>query len=214
MKIIAFNGSPRKEWNTATLLKKSLEGAKSKGAQTELVHLYDLNYKGCISCFSCKTKNGTSYGKCPVKDDLLPLFKKIETADALIFGSPVYLASVTGEMQSFLERLVFPYLAYAMPPVTLFPKKIPTAFIYTMGVPEDGAKEFNYPIRFGAIERLFKIIFGEKHETLCSYDTYQFDDYSKFVAPRFDPVAKLKRRNEVFPKECQKAFEIGVKIAS
>jgi Multimeric flavodoxin WrbA len=58
VKIIAFNGSPRKEWNTATLLKKALKGAKSQGAETKLVHLYDLNYKGCISCFACKTIGG------------------------------------------------------------------------------------------------------------------------------------------------------------
>jgi len=57
MKVMAFNGSPRKKWNTATLLEKALEGASSKGAETELIHLYDLNYKGCISCFSCKMKN-------------------------------------------------------------------------------------------------------------------------------------------------------------
>ena len=51
MKVIAFNGSPRKEWNTAKLLEKALEGADSQGAETELIHLYDLNFKGCISCF-------------------------------------------------------------------------------------------------------------------------------------------------------------------
>ncbi len=50
MKVFAFNGSPRKEWNTATLLKKALKGAEPPGAETELVHLYDLKYKGCISC--------------------------------------------------------------------------------------------------------------------------------------------------------------------
>ena len=63
MKIMAFNGSPRKEWNTATLLKKTLEGASSQGAKTELIHLYDLNYKGCISCFACKEKGGKGYGR-------------------------------------------------------------------------------------------------------------------------------------------------------
>ena len=70
MKIMAFNGSPRKAWNTATLLGKALEGAASKGAETELVHLYDLSFKGCISCFACKLKGGRSYGKCAVEDDL------------------------------------------------------------------------------------------------------------------------------------------------
>jgi multimeric flavodoxin WrbA len=58
MKIIAINGSPRKDWNIATLLNEALEGAASQGAENELIHLYDLNYKGCISCFACKTKGG------------------------------------------------------------------------------------------------------------------------------------------------------------
>ena len=63
MKVMAFNGSPRKKWTTATLLSKALEGAASKGAKTELIHLYHLNFKGCISCFACKTIGGKSYGR-------------------------------------------------------------------------------------------------------------------------------------------------------
>jgi multimeric flavodoxin WrbA len=212
MKIIAFNGSPRKEWNTATLLKKALEGAASKGAQTELIHLYDLNYKGCVSCFACKEKNGMSYGHCPVNDDLKFVFAKVESADAVIFGSPVYLGSVSGEMQSFLERLIFPYLTYTDPPDTLFAKKIPVGFIYTMGVTEEMMNDFGYTQRFSNIERFLARIFGHS-ETLCSFDTYQFKDYSKVVAPRFDPEMKLKRRQEVFPQDCQKAFEMGKRFA-
>ena len=77
MRIIALNGSPRKKWNTAILLQKALEGAASQGAKTELIHLYDHNYKGCISCFACKTLGGKSYGKCAVQDDLAPIFSKI-----------------------------------------------------------------------------------------------------------------------------------------
>lgn len=52
MTIIGINGSPRKKWNTATLLTKALEGAASQGADTELVHLYDLAFKGCMICFA------------------------------------------------------------------------------------------------------------------------------------------------------------------
>jgi multimeric flavodoxin WrbA len=52
MKAIRVNGSPRKKWNTATLPQKALEGAASEGAKTTLVHLYDIDYKGCISCFA------------------------------------------------------------------------------------------------------------------------------------------------------------------
>ena len=71
---------------------KSLCGAADQGAETELIHLYDLKYTGCTSCFACKIIGGKSYGKCAVNDDLLPVLRRIEEADALILGSPVFLA--------------------------------------------------------------------------------------------------------------------------
>jgi len=212
MKIIAINGSPRKKWNTATLLGKALDGAASKGVDTELIHLYDLDFKGCISCFACKLRGGKSYGTCAVSDDLTPIFQKIEKIDALILGSPIYIGAATGEMRSFLERLVFPYLTYTDPPQTLFPGKIKTAFIYTMGLPEDMMKEYGYPQYLSRTENLLQRIFGNS-ETLYSFDALQFDDYSKYVASRFDPVEKAKRHKEVFPLDCKKAFEMGERFA-
>jgi multimeric flavodoxin WrbA len=212
MKVIAISGSPRKGWNTAVLLEKVLEGAASQGAQTELIHLYDLHYKGCISCFACKTKGGKSYGKCAVKDDLTSVLHKAEESDAMILGSPIYLGNVTGEMRSFMERLIFQYLTYTDPPSSLFKKRIKTAFIYTMGVTEEMMNQFGYSQFIKLNIDLFTRIFGQS-ESLCSFDTLQFEDYSKVVAPRFDPEKKAKRRKEVFPIDCQKAFEIGVRFA-
>ena len=108
MKAIGVNGSPRKKWNTAALLKKGLEGAASQGADTELIHLYDLNFRGCNSCFACKIIGGKSYGKCAVEDGLTPVLRKANEADVIILGSPIYYGSATGEMRSFMERLLFP----------------------------------------------------------------------------------------------------------
>ena len=212
IKVIAVNGSPRKKWNTATLLERALEGAASRGAETELVHLYDLKFKGCVSCFSCKTIDGPSYGKCVVKDDLTPLLKAIPDVHALILGSPIYYGTVTGEMRSFMERLFFPYSPYIDPPGSLFPGKISTGFIYTLGATEEMAKErgFNHHINWN--EMIMERIFGAS-ESLCSYDTYQFKDYSKVFAPRFDPQKKAQRRREVFPLDCAKAFEMGERFA-
>ena len=212
MKIIAINGSPRKKWNTATLLEKAAQGAASLGAEVELVHLYDLDYRGCISCFACKTTGGPSYGKCAVKDGLTPLLEKIARIDALILGSPIYYGTVTGEMRSFMERLFFPYSTYTDPPGTLFPKKIPTGFIYTLGATEELAKErgFHHPINLN--EMVMGTIFG-KSESLMCYDTYQFEDYSKVYAPRFNPEKKAKVRREIFPVDCEKAFELGKRMA-
>ena len=211
MKLIAVNGSPRKTWNTGTLLSKALEGAASQGAETELFHLYDYHFTGCISCFSCKTRNGESYGKCAVKDDLTPIYAKIKEADALVLGSPIYFGDVSGEMRSFMERLLFPYLVYVFPPKTLFPKKIPVGMIYAMNAPEEVVQRVGYDRLFSSNERVLSMIFGSA-ESLMSYDTYQFKDYSKMVADGIDGEKKKKRHEEIFPIDCEKAFELGVKM--
>jgi len=212
MKVVAVNGSPRKRWNTATLLEKALEGAASRGADTEIAHLYDLNYQGCISCFACKMIDGPSYGRCAVRDGLTPLLEKIAAADALILGSPIYFGTVTGEMRSFMERLFFPYMTYTDPPDTLFPRKIPTGFIYTLGATEEMARERGFHHHFELNEMVLERIFGAS-ESLASYDTYQFEDYSRVYAPRFDPAIKAARRAEVFPIDCRRAFEMGARFA-
>jgi multimeric flavodoxin WrbA len=212
MNVIGINGSPRKQWNTATLVSKALEGAAAQGAATELFHLYDLNFKGCTSCFACKLRGGKSYGKCAMNDDLAPVLAKIATADALVIGSPIYFGTVTGETRSFLERLLFPYLTYTVPYGTLFSGKIKTGFIYTMNVPEERGKEFGYEQVFATNERYVQMLLGSA-ETLCAYDTCQVDDYSKVVIESFDPVHKAKRRAEVLPLECQRAFALGQRLA-
>ena len=212
MKVIGVNGSPRKKWNTATMLGKALQGAAAKGAQTSLIHLYELNFKGCISCFSCKKINGKSHGKCAVEDDLAPVYAMIREADALILGSPIYFGDVSGEMRSFMERLLFPYLVYTLPRQTLFPKEISTGLIYTMNAPQEMAKQIGYDRLFSANERVMKMIFGHA-ESLMSYDTYQFKDYTKVAADMFDVEKKRKRREEVFPQDCQKAYEMGARFA-
>ncbi len=211
MKVLAINGSPRKQWNTASLLGKALEGAASQGAETELIHLYDLDYKGCLSCFACKRKGGESYGKCAVQDGLTPVLEKAAAADAFVLGSPIYLGWVTGMTQAMIERLTFPYLVYDGKYSSLFPKQIRTGFIYTFGAPEDRmrvAKMDQAPKRH---EGIMGRIFGAC-EVLLVTDTYQFDDYSKYEASGHDPVAKAKRREEVWPQDLQKAFEVGVRL--
>lgn len=213
MNVLAVNGSPRKTWNTAILLNKALEGAASQGAATELIHLYDLNFKGCISCFACKLKGGKSYGKCAYKDDLTPVLEKIVSADAVILGSPIYFGNVTGEMRSFMERMAFQYLVYDENYSSLVEKKKAIGFIYTMNVNESIAKDWGYDRVLSATEKTFERLFGAA-EALLVTDTYQFNDYSKYVAPKFDESAKAKRRQDEFPNDCVKAFDMGVRIAS
>lgn len=213
MKVIAVNGSPRKNGNTGLLLKKALEGAASKNAETELIHLYDLNYKGCISCFSCKKKNGKSYGKCALKDDLFEVFKKVEKADVLILGSPIYFGEITGEMRSFMERLFFQYHVYDKERTVLLNRKIRTGFFFTMNAPERALMEVGYDQKFKGYESIMKHFFGSC-KTLIVTDTAQFDDYSEYETSGFNAEAKIKRRIEVFPKDCEKAYKIGTELAS
>ena len=212
MKVLAFNGSPRKEWNTAILLNKALKGAASKGAETELIHLYDLNYKGCISCFACKKKDGKSYGKCAVRDGLTPILSKIEEADGIILGSPVYFGTASAEMRAFMERLLYPYIVYDAIPSVHIKKRANTGFIYTMGATESQMKELGYEQHFKFNEMFMELVFGSC-ETLVVTDTYQFDDYSRYVATLFDVNEKERRRKEVFPIDCKKALEMGARIA-
>ena len=212
MKAIAINGSPRKRWNTATLLRKALAGAKAKGAMTEFVHLYDLSFKGCISCFACKKISGKSYGRCAVRDELTPLLTKAAEADVLILGSPLYFHTETGEMRSFMERLLFPYLTYTPGYASIFPGKVLAGLVYTMNVAEEKMPTFYQDKTVEASRGVMTRVFGNC-EVLLSTDTFQFTDYSKYVSTAFDPVAKARRRQEVFPQDCAKAYELGAKLA-
>jgi multimeric flavodoxin WrbA len=212
MKVIAINGGPRKNWNTATLLKSALEGAAAQGAETELIHLYDLNYKGCTSCFACKLKGGKSYGKCALNDDLAPVLARIDECDAFLLGSPIYFGEVTGAFRSFLERLAFQYLVYDKEHTNLFKRSIKTGLIYTMNVDDKYIQQIGYTEHLGKNESLLKRFFGSS-ESLYVTDTLQFEDYSKYETDMFDAEAKVKRRREVFPEDCRKAYEMGGRLA-
>lgn len=211
MKIVAINGGPRKKWNTATLLENALEGAASQGATTELVHLYDLSYTGCISCFACKKRGGESYGQCAVQDDLQGVLEEIESSDGFLLGSPVYFGIVTGQMRSFMERLMFPFRMYTQPPRSLFPKRIKTGFVYTMNVKEQEMIDLGYDVHFRQNRALLKAIFGCSEYFACC-DTLQFEDYSKYVAERYDADEKARKHKEVFPGDCEKAFQMGRRL--
>ncbi|KLU67356.1 2-amino-4-deoxychorismate dehydrogenase [Desulfosporosinus acididurans] len=213
MKVIAVNGSPRKTWNTASLLHKALEGAESVGAQTEIVHLYDLNFKGCISCFACKRKNAKNAGHCAVQDDLKIVLEKVLAADVLLIGSPIYFGNVTAEIRAFLERLLFSNLSYNEGHRSVFQGKLASGFIYTMNVPEEILQQVKYEENVFQPNKNMLQLLGGSSEFMISADTYQFDDYSKYEASMFDVKHKAQVKAERFPIDCQKAFDMGVRLA-
>jgi multimeric flavodoxin WrbA len=100
VKVIGFNGSPRKNANTATLVATVLEGAASKGAETRMVNLNELNMKGCQGCGACKKH----VGKCVQKDDLSPLLEELKGVDAIVLGSPIYWFRVSAQLKALIDR--------------------------------------------------------------------------------------------------------------
>jgi len=111
-----------------------------------------------------------------------------------------------------MERLLFPYLVYDANHSTLFKRRIKTGFIYAMGAKEDQMKLMGYDQHLNLVEMIMRRIFGES-ESLFVTDTYQFDDYSKYESTLFNVEEKAKRRKEEFPRDCQKAFDMGVRFA-
>jgi len=106
-KAIILNGSPRKNGNTMAVLAAAAQGAEEAGATVEMIHLYDYQFGGCVSCFACKSIDDRFRGRCVLSDDLTVILEKIMQADVLILGSPVYLFNITSRMRAFMERLVF-----------------------------------------------------------------------------------------------------------
>jgi len=105
MKVIAINGSPRKDGNTFHAINGVCEQLQAQGIECEILHIGDKPVRGCTACGSC-TKNQNE--ECVLKgDDLNEWIQKIKGADGLILGSPVYFAAVAGTMKCFLDRAFY-----------------------------------------------------------------------------------------------------------
>ena len=216
MKIYAVNGGPRKGWNTDKLLREFLSGASSvsDAVETEMVYLYDLNYKGCVSCFSCQRDDDKTNGQCQVKDDIYNLLRDIPLSDGVVFGSPIYLHDQTAALRAFLERFVYQFVSFDKDHGSNAPKHLRTAMIYTMNVSRELFEQFHYDTVLGSAERFLQNTFGHKPERLCAFNTYQFDDYSRYRASFWDESQKAAHRRLQFPIDCQSAYELGGKMVN
>ena len=102
MKVVAFNGSSRKDGNTAILLRRVLALLEAEGVETELVQLAGARLAGCAACRKCFESKDMS---CSVKSDVVNLcIQKMAAADGILLGSPVYFADVTATMKALMER--------------------------------------------------------------------------------------------------------------
>jgi len=102
MKVVAFNGSPRKEGNTSLLIQRVLDELRKEGIETESIHFGGKPLRGCTACFKC-VKNKDK--KCALPDDgLNDYVAKMEEAEGIILASPVYFSNVTAEMKALIDR--------------------------------------------------------------------------------------------------------------
>ena len=208
MKAIILNGSPRKNWNTALMLKEAQKGAESAGAETEYIDLFDLSYTGCRSCLACKRKNAQRC-KCFWKDDLSPVIDRIFAADALIIGSPVYLGDITSQVRGLIERLHFCALSYD-DYSNYFTGKVNVGIILTMNAPK-AYYNLSYKRKAKEIAQSFEALNGFVEVYACC-DTLQVRDYSKYSMAGFNEDHKKEMREKQFPKDLEKAFELGARL--
>ena len=206
--IIIIDGGPRKNMNTAKLLQRFAEGAKSANNDTEVktIRLYELDYKGCMSCMACKLK-GKASNICRFKDALPPVLEEIAQADGLVLGSPIYFGDVTGQMRAFLERLSFPWLSYNDYSLTAT-KRMPVVLVETM----NGMPERNNSNGFGTMEWCITTALGEPQRTVA-YNTTQVAKYDNYELGSFSEEAKHAWRDAHWEEDLQKAFEAGKKMA-
>jgi multimeric flavodoxin WrbA len=104
MRILGIVGSPRKGGNTEILVAEALAAAREEGAETDIFLVHDKTISGCDACGSC-----SQTGVCRIKDDMQGLYHKMEAADAILFGSPVYFGGYTAQAKAIIDR-TFCYL--------------------------------------------------------------------------------------------------------
>ena len=208
MKTILLNGSPRKNWNTALMLKEAQKGAASAGAETEYVDLFDLSYTGCRSCLACKRK-GAERCKCFWKDDLSPVIDRIFAADALIVGSPIFLGDITSQLRALIERLHFCALSYD-DYSNYFTGKVDVGIILTMNAPRP-FYAMAYQDKANEIARSFQALHGSVEVYPCC-DTLQVKDYSRYNMAGFNEAHKQEMREKQFPLDLENAFRMGARL--
>lgn len=104
MRVVAFNGSPRGDSNTASLIRHVLAGLQEEGIETEMVSLAGKPLRGCLGCYKCYINQDR---RCvQAKDALNDHVRRMTEADGIILGSPVFVASVPAEMKALIDRAV------------------------------------------------------------------------------------------------------------
>lgn len=134
MNIVGFIGSPRKDGNTAWLVRQILEGAREAGAETRAWHSGELDIRPCQGCLGCKQ----SEPGCVISDDMQALYAALEGADALVLGSPLYMGQMSAQAKAFTDRLFAQISPRFSPHYTERAAKKALVLAFTQGNPDSG----------------------------------------------------------------------------
>ncbi|MFC1977541.1 flavodoxin family protein [Chloroflexota bacterium] len=99
MKILGLSCSPRKSGNTEILVAEALDGARNEGAEVELFSVSGKDIKPCDGCQSC-----IETSKCHIKDDMQTIYRELEAADGIIFGTPIYFYGMAAQAKAIMDR--------------------------------------------------------------------------------------------------------------
>lgn len=128
MKVIGILGSPRKNGNTETLVQEVLNAAAGNGNQVEKYFLDQMDSRGCQACMYCK-----SHDRCKLDDDISRLMESMKTADAVVFGAPIYYYQFCSQFRQFIDRL---YVFFNLDFSTKLPKGKKAVVITSQGNPD------------------------------------------------------------------------------
>jgi multimeric flavodoxin WrbA len=174
MKLVAINGSPRKDGNTAAMLKEIVALAEKKGIQTRYFNLVDLKIADCKGCQNCKTNEA-----CAQKDDMFPVIEAMQESEFVLLGSPVYMGDETGLMKCMADRLyclLAPGEKGGKYKTRLAPGK-KVMLLMTCGL-VNGDKIYNY-----ILTRYFKLL----------VQMLEFDDYHSYIIAGVDPDVDVRK---------------------
>ena len=190
MKVLAIAGSPRRGGNTDALLEQAIAGARSAGAEVELVVLSRLKIAPCIACDRCFEN-----GRCAVKDDYPAICDKTLAADAVILAAPVTFTNISGWAKAFIDRFqclwALKYVLNQMVPLPPAGRRRRGIFLSTAGSPRT-----KFDCTLSTARSFFSTIDATLVGTLC--------------------VNALDEKGAAAgqPELLQQAFALGVKLVS
>ncbi len=179
MKVIAFNGSPRKGGNTEILLSETVRGVKDQGSDVKVYHLDSLNLRSCLNCGKCDDA-----GLCVIKDDMQAIHREIRGADRIIVASPIFFFSVSAQTKIMIDRCqafwAEKYVHKKPVPAGAFGRR---GLLLLVGGMKQNEKNVGFQCAEATVRAFFRTVNVQEHATLA------FDAVDKKGAVKDHPTA-------------------------